>query len=657
MKNQKILKLICCIAILAMIINQLGSFPTVFAETKSVNQSIIYHDHHEYLTALGKYDKENTQYEINLKEYSQKKQEYGDAKAAADKITAENTAKKAAYEKEAADYQTKVDEYNQQVADIADHGSKGQYVGPEFNSMSGQLQSYLVNYAAMNQMISSGLSLTGNSLITSIQQNVATNPFTSSATVEENVQKLINEWNTFAAFEKSIGSEKAFDLSMSTVTTDVANGNWYNGFQGVEFYHTFSSSTGQTLDDVPSILNHPTEQNIKQALKDLFVKAYNNDFDSASMNMTKGVFRINPGMVTKWEAALDEAKTQAFTLYEQSINEYIDAFKVYNNSSYTLNDYDIFMHSIEDAADTQKRAFAFISGGGVQGVTPEDVNNNAPFFTSLRDLPVSELAQKYGYQLLLSNMASKATYGYFNLLDPGPYEVLTITTTSSMSNSFSTFKQSETNYTPTPKYPTTPILPTYEPVPDVLYEPVVPAMPIKPRYEPLNKITLLKVAMDNNKPLANAVFKLVNNDTKIELGNFTSNKNGIIEINNIDPGNYTLTETIAPKGYVLDNTAILFTIKGTENEKIQLIKTNKLVKSDSPITITNQKPEIHSRGNEDTHVTTTPTAAINSHLAQSGKETLPKTGDSNSFTATMIGIGLISSVFGLFYLGRRKELN
>ncbi|ENI3627135.1 hypothetical protein ABXX78_003001, partial [Listeria monocytogenes] len=344
MKKQKVLNLICCTVILVIVINQLGGCLAVVAETKSGNQSIIYHDYQGYLTALDKHSKENTQYEINLKEYSQKKQEYDDAKAVADKIIAENTVKKIAYEKEVSDYQTKVAEYNQKEPDRTEHRIKGHYIGPEINSMSNQLQSYMVNYATMHQMLSSGLSLTGNSLSTRIQQNVATNPFTSSPNVEVNVQKMINEWNTFTAFERSIGSESAFDLSIRSVTTDVANGNWYNGFQGVEFYHTFNSNTGQTPDNIPSILDHPTEQNIIQALDELFIKNNHNAFDSASMNMIKNFFMISPDMVFKWRAALTEARIQAFTLYEQSINEYIDAFKIYNNSKYTTNDYNTFMN-------------------------------------------------------------------------------------------------------------------------------------------------------------------------------------------------------------------------------------------------------------------------------------------------------------------------
>ncbi|MGC3150593.1 prealbumin-like fold domain-containing protein [Enterococcus faecalis] len=47
---------------------------------------------------------------------------------------------------------------------------------------------------------------------------------------------------------------------------------------------------------------------------------------------------------------------------------------------------------------------------------------------------------------------------------------------------------------------------------------------------------------------------------------FSSDNVGLIIINNLNPGNYSLTVIEAPEGYILDNTPISFIVPGTENE-------------------------------------------------------------------------------------------
>ncbi|MBO1142212.1 LPXTG cell wall anchor domain-containing protein [Enterococcus avium] len=559
-----------------MVIGQLG-IAQVFAETVSADDSParetkVYHDYEEYQKALKQYNEDYAQYEQDLNEYNQKKQEHDDAQAEADRVEKENAEKKAAYEQALEQYQKDLDEYNNKQQEVDDHSAKGQYIGPNFYVVLSQIESYLVNYSAMNQMINSGLSINGEALISKIKENMANDPITGNPEIESNGQKVMDQWNIYAEFEKSIYGTTPSMGDISTIFPNAIGGAWYDGFKGVEFYHTFNSTTGQTVDNVPQILDHPTEDNIKQALTDLFTKTGGLAFDAANQQMDKDTFMVDQGLVNKWSSALEEAKNQGLSLYTTAIQQYIKAFETYNSSNYETADFNAFMDAIDTAAETQRKAMNLI--GGMNDVDLEDGDNSAPFYNDLKNLSASDLANKYGYLKLLSNMASEATYGYFHLLSPEPGEVISVATASSWSNAYGTFGRSQSDYTPKLTPPTEPTPPTYETVPVVPDEPVAPIPPIKPVYEPLNNVSLLKVDKETKEPLANAKFELENTDNKEVLGTFTTGNDGLLEINNLNPGTYTLTEIESPEGYVLDNTPVSFIIHGTENEKIQLEKSN-----------------------------------------------------------------------------------
>ncbi|EOA5806108.1 SpaA isopeptide-forming pilin-related protein [Enterococcus faecalis] len=595
--KKRAIKLFYIFTSLIMVIGQLG-IAEVFAETVSNDNSPreenrIYHDYGDYQQALKEYNKEYAQYEKDLDEYNEKKQEHDDAQEEANRIEKENAEKKAAYEKALEQYQKDLEEYKKKQDEINDHSSKGQYIGPNIYSVYSQLQSYLVNYSAMVQMSNSGLSLSGDTLISVIKNNMATDPITGSSEVESNVQKVIDQWNIFAEFEKSIYGD-APSMNISGVFPGAINGAYYDGFKGVEFYHTFTSNTGQTSDNVPVFLDHPTEDNIKQALTDLFIKTGGSAFDAANQSMDKNTFMVDQSMVDKWSSALEEAKAQGLNLYSTAIEQYIEAFKKYNSSNYETDDYNNFMNEISGATETQKKAMNLI--GGMNGATLEDENNSAPFYNDLKNLSVSDMVNKYGYLKLLSNMASEATYGYFHLLTPQAGEVIVVATASSWSNSYYTFGKSKDNYEPNLTPPSEPTPPMYEIVPNVPDEPVPPVPPVKPVYEPLNTVNLLKVDKDTREPLAKAKFQLINITTNEIIGTFSSDNDGLIIINNLNPGNYSLTEIEAPEGYILDNTPISFIVHGTENEKIQLEKSNTATTGSVELIKTDEKTKERLQG-------------------------------------------------------------
>lgn len=572
-----------------LVFGQLGitQIATAVDQADTPEEPAVYHDYKAYQNALNEYNEKYAQYEQKLDAYNQKKQARDDAQAEADRVENENAEKKTAYETALAQYQKDLAEYNSNAVEIADHKSKGQYVGPDLWGVYGHMETYLVDYAAMSQMTASGLSLSGKDLSSKIQANMAADPFGGTSETKGNVEKVISEWSNYIDFLQSIYGKVPDAIDLNTLTSYAAGGQYYDGFKGVNFYHTFTSSTGTTKDNVPATLDHPTEANIQAALTDLFAKTNGAAFDAASQNMDDNTFLVDQTMTAKWTSALAEAKSQSASLDSDAINQYIAAFVAYNNSNHETSDYDQLMTAILAANDTEMKAFNLI--GGPLDASLTDHDNSAPFYNDLKNLSATELANKYGYLILLSNMANEAVYGYFHLLTPQAGETIAAATASSWSVSHHVWGKIQADYTPATTAPTEPVAPVYENVPTVPEAPVAPVAPVKPVYEAQNTISLLKVDKENQTPLANAQFELSNSDTGEKLGTFTSGNDGLATIQNLEPGNYALVEITAPDGYVLDATPVNFIVKGTANENIQLEKQNAPVTGSVELTKTDEK--------------------------------------------------------------------
>jgi uncharacterized surface anchored protein len=69
---------------------------------------------------------------------------------------------------------------------------------------------------------------------------------------------------------------------------------------------------------------------------------------------------------------------------------------------------------------------------------------------------------------------------------------------------------------------------------------------------PKSGLYVTKYDADTKDPLKNATFKVYQNNTLI--GTYTTNAEGVFFIPNLAPGWYTVTESAAPQGYVLDDT-------------------------------------------------------------------------------------------------------
>lgn len=108
---------------------------------------------------------------------------------------------------------------------------------------------------------------------------------------------------------------------------------------------------------------------------------------------------------------------------------------------------------------------------------------------------------------------------------------------------------------------------------------------VKPRQGNL----IIEKQDDNNKiPLENAEFTLYNENKEI-IGTYKTDSNGIIQIDNLNYGNYYLKESKAPKGYLLKNELISVTIR-KDNQKLIITNT----KYEMPITSNLDKEVLNS---------------------------------------------------------------
>ena len=73
-------------------------------------------------------------------------------------------------------------------------------------------------------------------------------------------------------------------------------------------------------------------------------------------------------------------------------------------------------------------------------------------------------------------------------------------------------------------------------------------------------VIIRKLDADDRKPLANAVFEILNLNGKL-IGEYTTDGSGTITTREIEPGYYYLVETKAPDGYVLEDERQMFQVE------------------------------------------------------------------------------------------------
>ncbi|MFC6465066.1 SpaA isopeptide-forming pilin-related protein [Marinilactibacillus sp. GCM10026970] len=122
-------------------------------------------------------------------------------------------------------------------------------------------------------------------------------------------------------------------------------------------------------------------------------------------------------------------------------------------------------------------------------------------------------------------------------------------------------------------------------------DPTAYAIPLNKSVNAVNyqgSVELTKVSK-NDEPLEQAVFSLMNQDSKMIHETLTTNSEGKIRVDGLAPGTYTFKEIKAPVGYILNEEEVTFTIdalaEGTPNvqsvEAINYKGQARLVKTDA----------------------------------------------------------------------------
>ncbi|EJP86525.1 SpaA isopeptide-forming pilin-related protein [Bacillus cereus] len=97
-------------------------------------------------------------------------------------------------------------------------------------------------------------------------------------------------------------------------------------------------------------------------------------------------------------------------------------------------------------------------------------------------------------------------------------------------------------------------------------------------------VTLTKIDDIDRTMLKGAIFKIVDMDGKEVHTNLVTDDKGEISVSDLRPGDYQFIETQAPEHYVLDETAIPFTIKKSQTETITVTGKNTLKKGSVELT-------------------------------------------------------------------------
>ncbi|MDT1957201.1 SpaA isopeptide-forming pilin-related protein [Carnobacterium divergens] len=94
----------------------------------------------------------------------------------------------------------------------------------------------------------------------------------------------------------------------------------------------------------------------------------------------------------------------------------------------------------------------------------------------------------------------------------------------------------------------------------------------------LGNVLLTKTAeTSDGKKLEGAIFKLQDSNGTLLKENLVTNSEGELFVDGLQPGSYQFIETVAPNGYILDETPISFEITDSQQEPIQVSKINKKI--------------------------------------------------------------------------------
>ncbi|MDT2012954.1 MSCRAMM family protein [Carnobacterium divergens] len=110
---------------------------------------------------------------------------------------------------------------------------------------------------------------------------------------------------------------------------------------------------------------------------------------------------------------------------------------------------------------------------------------------------------------------------------------------------------------------------------EILNSQVEPVQVVKTNKKMVGAVQLTKKDNLNEQSLKGAYFNLYNASDELVKEALITDENGLVAVDNLEPGVYQFVETKAPDGYLLDETPVVFEIIASQTEPVQVSKTNK----------------------------------------------------------------------------------
>lgn len=158
--------------------------------------------------------------------------------------------------------------------------------------------------------------------------------------------------------------------------------------------------------------------------------------------------------------------------------------------------------------------------------------------------------------------------------------------------------------------------------------------------------------------VAGAEYTLYNTDGTA-LGVYQTNDEGVIKVDNLNPGSYYFVETKAPDGYDINHEKIEFTITDSDIELGTLETSDPKLKggngdgdNNGGVIVDPENPGSNNNNNgNEGGLITNPINPGDANNGSNSSSKLPQTGEKNSLAATFLGLVLLS---GIVYFKRRN---
>ncbi|KRL54669.1 hypothetical protein FC70_GL001467 [Paucilactobacillus oligofermentans DSM 15707 = LMG 22743] len=168
--------------------------------------------------------------------------------------------------------------------------------------------------------------------------------------------------------------------------------------------------------------------------------------------------------------------------------------------------------------------------------------------------------------------------------------------------------------------------------------------PIVPEVPDTGNLKLIKVAhQDKNKKLSGAHFNIVSEDGTSQQA--ITDSNGEIKVNDIATGNYKVTETQAPTGYMLDNKVTEVTVTKDQIATVTISNKLKDTSVDPGTPVDPEKPIVPEKV-----IPTKPVVKPTVTLPKNDKTKLPQTGEQIVAGSVVFLVVLLTAGFGTLCL-------